>query len=198
MRKSTLAVALAASLGLLFIGFACKKPSVAPTTTPVKTDDSAARARAEAEARKKAEDEARRLREEQAKLQESARLAGLDKANAFQRAAEATLTDIHFDYDKSDVKPEDKVALQRIADFLGAYPQARIQVEGHCDERGTVEYNIALGDRRASAAVSYLAGLGTDRSRFSTISYGKERPLCNEANEPCWSKNRRAHFVLKN
>ena len=198
MRKSTLVVVLVASLGLLFLGLACKQPSPAPPPAPVKPDDSAARAHAEAEAKRKAEEEARRKREAQEKIEEAARLAEQNKAKALQRAAEAALKDIHFDYDMSDVKPEDKATLQGIADFMRAYPQVKVQVEGHCDERGTIEYNIALGDRRSTSAVSYLAGLGADRGRFSTVSYGKERPLCTEANEACWSRNRRAHFAMKN
>jgi peptidoglycan-associated lipoprotein len=196
MRKSTVIAAVLLSGMLLALGLACKKPSAAPLPTP-KVDDSEARARAEAEAKRRAEEEARRKREEQERA-EKARLAELEKAKALQRAAEAALKDIHFDYDKSEIKSEDKATLQGIADFLRAYPQVNLLVEGHCDERGTVEYNIALGERRAASAVGYLVGLGTTRARLSTISYGKERPLCSEANEACWGRNRRAHFGMKN
>ncbi|MBI4912970.1 MAG: peptidoglycan-associated lipoprotein Pal [Acidobacteria bacterium] len=195
MSKSTIVAAMLVAGMSLSLGLGCKKPEPVPAPKP-KVDDSDARARAETEARRKAEEEARRKREEQERA-EKARLADMEKAKAFQRAAEAALKDIHFDYDQSDIKPEDKATLQGIADFMRSYPQAKLQVEGHCDERGTVEYNISLGDRRAASTVNYLVGLGSSRDRCSTISYGKERPLCTDPDESCWSRNRRAHFVLR-
>ena len=195
MRHPLLRSALLATSALV-LGQACKSPAVAPAPART-TDDAEARARAEAEARRRAEEEARRKREEQERA-ERARLADGEKLKAFQKAAEAALQDIHFAYDRSEIRQEDRAALQRMAEFLRAYPQAVVQIEGHCDERGTIEYNIALGDRRAHSALDYLAALGAARERFSTISYGKERPLCTEPSEPCWSRNRRAHFHLKN
>ena len=130
------------------------------------------------------------------KAEEAKRLEA-DQQAAFHRAAAEALQDIHFDLDQSEIKAEDRSQLQKVADFLKAYPAARVEIQGHCDERGTLEYNLALGNRRASATMQYLAALGVQESRFSLISYGKERPLCTEANEACWSKNRRAHFELK-
>lgn len=195
VRKSSFVTTMLAVGIFLTLGLACKKPDTTPPPVP-KVDDSEARARAEAEARKKAEEEARRKREEQEKT-EKARLADMERAKAYQRAAEAALKDIHFDYDMSDIKAEDKTTLQAIAKFMSTYQQVSLKIEGHCDERGTVEYNIALGDRRASSAKDYLVGLGLTRGRFETLSFGKERPLCTDANEACWSKNRRVHFVLK-
>lgn len=181
---------------LVLSSAACKKPEPAPPPA-VKTDDAEARARAEAEARRKAEEEARRKREEQEKA-EKARLAEAEmQRKAYQNSAAAALQDIHFDFDESEIKPEWKAGLQRIADFLRTYPKANLRIEGHCDERGTVEYNIALGDRRAYAAKDYLAALGIAKERLSTVSYGKEQPVCTEATEACWSRNRRAHFRLQ-
>jgi peptidoglycan-associated lipoprotein len=106
------------------------------------------------------------------------------------------LADIHFDYDKSDVREGDRQVLNKNAEVLKKFDFLRITIEGHCDERGTVEYNLALGERRAKAAADYLASLGVPADRFKTVSYGKEVPLCQESNESCWSRNRRAHFAV--
>ncbi len=104
--------------------------------------------------------------------------------------------DIHFAYDKADIAGEATAVLQENADFLRKYPKLRVVVEGHCDERGSAEYNIGLGDRRATSVRNYLVSLGIDTARLRMISYGKEKPLCTESNESCWSRNRRAHFTL--
>jgi peptidoglycan-associated lipoprotein len=98
---------------------------------------------------------------------------------------------VHFAYDKYDIQDEDRAILQRQAAWLGKYPAVRITVEGHCDERGTREYNLALGARRANAVKEYLVSLGVSAGRLDTISYGKERPMCTESNEDCWAQNRR-------
>jgi len=109
----------------------------------------------------------------------------------------AGLDPVYFDFDKSFIRDDAKPALQKVADYMKKNKDAKIQVQGNCDERGTSEYNMALGDRRANAAKKYLVGLGIDGKRLSTISYGKERPLCTEQNEVCWQKNRRGDFVLQ-
>ena len=101
---------------------------------------------------------------------------------------------VHFDFDKSDIRPDMRPILDAKAKFLAEFPTIRIQVEGHCDERGTVQYNVALGHRRSQGAKDYLASLGVDASRIDTVSYGKERPLDPRRNELAWSKNRRAKF----
>ena len=103
---------------------------------------------------------------------------------------------VFFDYDRYDIKEEGRSTLQRQAAFFKMYKQYSVTVEGHCDERGTREYNLALGARRAEAVRSYLISLGVDAARLSTISYGKERPVCVESVEDCWSKNRRGVSVL--
>ncbi len=112
-------------------------------------------------------------------------------------AEESVFPNIHFDFDKSFIRDDAKPILAKVADYLAKNNGAKILIEGHCDERGTAEYNMALGDRRATSAKKYLVGLGVDAARLSTISYGKERPLCTEHNEACWQKNRRAVFDLK-
>jgi peptidoglycan-associated lipoprotein len=98
---------------------------------------------------------------------------------------------VHFDYDKYNITDEDRGVLQRQAEWLSKYPQIRVTVEGHCDERGTREYNLALGARRANAAKEYLVSLGVSSQRVDTISYGKERPICTESTEDCYAQNRR-------
>jgi len=104
--------------------------------------------------------------------------------------------DIHFDYDKYDIQPAAQSALQTIANWLLKNSPAKILIEGHCDERGTNEYNLALADRRAKAARDYLVALGTASNRIEMVSYGEEKPLCTEHTEECWAKNRRDHFVI--
>jgi len=104
--------------------------------------------------------------------------------------------DAYFDLDKADVRSDARSALAKTADFLRNYPQVKVVIEGHCDERGSTEYNLALGDRRAAAVKQYLVSLGIGADRMSTVSYGKEKPFCMESNENCWQKNRRGHFVM--
>jgi len=103
--------------------------------------------------------------------------------------------DAYFDYDKADIRADAREALGKTADFLRNYPQLRVTIEGHCDERGSTEYNLALGDRRANAVKQYLVGLGISADRLTTVSYGKEKPFCMESNETCWQENRRGHFI---
>ncbi|MDO9575344.1 MAG: peptidoglycan-associated lipoprotein Pal [bacterium] len=106
------------------------------------------------------------------------------------------LSRIHFDFDKYGIRPDDAKILEKNAGVLRAYPKVSIKIEGHCDERGTNEYNLALGERRAIAASDYLVRLGIEKKRISIISYGEERPLVPEHNESAWAKNRRAEFVM--
>lgn len=106
------------------------------------------------------------------------------------------LNDVYFDFDKFVIRDDAKSALQSSAKWLSSNPKAKIKIEGHCDERGTNEYNIALGEKRAEAAKKYLVSLGVKADRLSTISYGEEKPQCKEQNEDCWQKNRRAHSTI--
>jgi len=105
--------------------------------------------------------------------------------------------DIHFDFDKSFIREDAKPTLSSVADYMKKNKGARLLIEGHCDERGTAEYNMALGDRRAESARAYLVSLGVSASAVSTVSFGKERPLDPGHNEEAWAKNRRDHFVVK-
>ena len=107
----------------------------------------------------------------------------------------AKVKDAFFDFNKSDLRPDARVALTQTAEFLRSYPDVRIRIEGYCDERGSTEYNLGLGERRAQAAKEFLTQLGVSPDRMSTVSYGKERQFCTEHNEDCWQQNRRAHMV---
>jgi peptidoglycan-associated lipoprotein len=106
------------------------------------------------------------------------------------------LSDAFFDYDQSDLREDARSVLAGDAQWLKKHSTVQVLIEGHCDERGTAAYNLALGDRRANAAKEYLVSLGIDGSRVRTVSYGKERPFCTESTESCWQKNRRAHLVI--
>jgi peptidoglycan-associated lipoprotein len=107
------------------------------------------------------------------------------------------LADIHFDFDRYDIRAEHATILDANATWLKANATSRLLIEGHCDARGTNEYNVALGDRRAKATMNYLVSHGVASTRISVISYGEERPSCATQDEACWAKNRRAHFLLK-
>ncbi|HKV03517.1 MAG TPA: peptidoglycan-associated lipoprotein Pal [Candidatus Acidoferrales bacterium] len=104
--------------------------------------------------------------------------------------------DAYFDLDKSDIRPDARAALTKDAEFLRTYGDVRVSIEGNCDERGSTEYNLGLGQRRAQSAKSYLVSLGIAADRMETTSWGKERPVCAEHNEECWQRNRHAHLVL--
>jgi peptidoglycan-associated lipoprotein len=105
--------------------------------------------------------------------------------------------DIHFDLDRYDIRADAARILDANAQWMKANPGALLLIEGHTDERGTNEYNLALGERRAKAAMNYLVGTGLSAGRFTIISYGEEWPVCQEKNEACWGRNRRAHFLAK-
>jgi peptidoglycan-associated lipoprotein len=111
--------------------------------------------------------------------------------------ANDALKSIFFAFDKSDIRPGDAKVLDATAAYLKANPSQLVLIEGHCDERGTAEYNLALGERRAKSAMNYLVSNGIEAGRITTISYGKERPVCSEKAETCWSRNRNDTFLTK-
>ena len=114
----------------------------------------------------------------------------------------AKLEDVLFDYDKATIRPDASKALEGdvavVREILSRYPDQKVKIEGHADERGSDEYNIALGDKRAAAAQEFLSGLGIKQSQLEIVSFGKQRPVCTDHNEDCWQKNRRAHLVASN
>ena len=143
----------------------------------------------EEEARKKAEEEAKKLDEKSLVAKKTPGIEGTVYETGL-------LKDIYFDFDRYDVRTGDAEILKQNAAFLTKNPNIKVQIEGHCDERGTAEYNLALGERRANSVKKYLLSLGIANGRVSTISYGEERPFDRGKNEEAWGKNRRAHFII--
>ncbi len=196
-------------LGLVLTG--CPKKTVTMDEEALKRTDAAAAAAA-AERERQARLEAERARQEQeAKArEEAARRAQAEKDKDLEKTLvvkkeagiegevfeSSLLKDIHFDFDKYDIRPQDAEILKQSAALLARYPKVKVQIEGHCDERGTIEYNLALGERRANSTKQYLISLGIPADRLSIISYGEERPLDPGHNEDAWAKNRRSHLVI--
>jgi len=205
--KYLTALAVLLSLG---IGTACKPP-LPPEEQPAaiearKQAEEAAKIKAEADAKIKAEEdakkrdeEAKRRAEEEARrrAEEEARRRAEEALTVLRNAAALALVDINFEYNLSDIRRADRAKFQAIAEFLKAFPEASIRIEGHCDERGTVEYNMTLGEKRAQAAKSYLVGLGINDARLTTISFGKELPKFAGHDEKSWFGNRRCEFKLQ-
>jgi peptidoglycan-associated lipoprotein len=117
------------------------------------------------------------------------------KPNAY--AANDALKDIYFAFDKADIRPGEVKTLDANGTWLKAHDNSLVLIEGHCDERGTAEYNLALGERRATSTMNYLVSRGIPAGRITIVSYGKERPICTEHDQACWARNRRAHFLVK-
>jgi peptidoglycan-associated lipoprotein len=183
MRYRTFVVTALAAV--LFVG-ACKKEPPPPPPGP--TGPTAAEL---AEAQRIADSIAR----EAARLE--AELAAQRAAEEALRRARAVLTErVHFDYDMSEIRPDAEQVLRSKVEILRASPNVRIRIEGHCDERGSNEYNDALGNRRAQAVVDFFTNFGLDPSRFATVSFGEDRPLVRASNEEAWAENRRAEFIV--
>ncbi len=178
---------------IIFVGFlapSCGKKEL--KSEPVMSEDEARR-RAEEEARKREQERQAAIREEELK-EEQLRT----ESERFQSAREMFENeDILFEFDSASLSVEAQEILRAKAAWLRENPRARVMIEGHCDERGTNEYNLALGDRRAFSSKSFLVDLGIADSRLTTISYGEERPLDSRSTEDAWAQNRRAHFVIK-
>ena len=179
---------------LLVLGVSCAKKTVTMEAEPMEEEravesaaaqQSAEEAAAAREAKLAQMSEADRQREEAAMMAEEARMRAFVDEH------------IHFDFDKYDLKPKAMMILDEKAAYLREHPEVRVLIEGHCDERGTNEYNLALGDRRANSAKNYLVRSGVAESRITTISYGEEQPLCMEHAESCWWRNRRAQFQVR-
>jgi peptidoglycan-associated lipoprotein len=194
-KKGLVVLVLILCLGLLLTGCPKKtvmkeEPSMKKAEEPVAEREKAAKLEAEKEARIR-EEEAKKAKEFEKSL-----VAKKEPGIAGEVFESRLLKDIRFDFDKYDIRPGDAEILKENATLLMQYPKVKIQVEGHCDERGTNEYNLALGERRANAAKKYLLTLGISTDRISSISYGEEKPLDAGHNEEAWSKNRRGHFVI--
>lgn len=126
------------------------------------------------------------------------KVANIESKEIPSKEGEVTgmFADVHFDFDKYDIREDAKSVLKSVADYLVKNTAKKVLIEGRCDERGTSEYNLGLGDRRAKAAKDYLVSLGVSSSRINTISYGKEKPLCTEHTEACWAQNRSDRFAV--
>jgi peptidoglycan-associated lipoprotein len=130
-------------------------------------------------------------------MRHASAVQGAARERVGQYRAAGNLTDIHFDFDRYDIRPDAAQVLDASAAWLKANPRELVLIEGHCDERGTVEYNLALGERRAKAAQNYLVAHGVASTRITIVSYGKERPQCGDKTEACWAENRRARFLAR-
>jgi peptidoglycan-associated lipoprotein len=182
--------------------FSCSKKEVKGdgmvSNPPVATEDEAEKAKKRARIREQ-ELADQQLREKTLKEQEAQRLRE-EEARRLKQAAEKArfeTEDIYFEFDQHILSDTAKQNLAKKGQWLKDYPSAKALIEGHCDERGSAEYNLALGQKRADAAMQYLVSLGINANRISTISFGKEKPLDPGHTEEAWAKNRRAHFVLK-
>jgi peptidoglycan-associated lipoprotein len=192
IKKSFSILILILCIGLIMTG--CPKKTVVKEEPTTKKSEEAVKKEAKAE-------ELARIKEEEAKKAQEKEfeksLVPKKTPGIEGEVFESTLLkDIHFDFDKYDIRPTDAGILKENAALLVKFPNVKIQIEGHCDERGTVEYNLALGERRANNAKRYLISLGIPEKRISTISYGKERPSDPGHNEEAWAKNRRAHTII--
>ena len=178
---------------IIFVGFlspSCAKKEL--KSEPVMSEDEARR-RAEEEARKREQERQAAIREEELKEGQLG-----TESERFQSAREMFENeDILFEFDSASLSVEAQEILRAKAEWLRENPGARVVIEGHCDERGTNEYNLALGDRRAFSSKSFLVDLGIADSRLTTISYGEEQPIDSRSTEDAWTQNRRAHFVIK-
>jgi len=206
-RKSyIIAILFILCMGLILMG--CPKKTVMKEEPSV-AEKEAARLEAERLAKEREAKELER-REREAREREAARLREEEARKELERSLVAKKTPgiegvvyestllkrIHFDFDRYDIRPQDAEILKQNAEVLKKFPKLKIQIEGHCDERGTNEYNLALGERRANSTKNYLLSLGIAGDRISTISYGEERPLDPAQNEEAWAKNRRADFII--
>ena len=165
------------------------------TTTPTTPEPSAAAAAtAPADTTKKLE--SGKTGESTTKAPASSSLDALQRGESTATPASSPLKDVYFDFDRYDLRADAREILKANSAWLKANPGAQVQIEGHCDERGTTEYNVALGSRRSESVKDYLVTLGTSADRLSTISYGEEVPVCREQTEDCWQKNRRGTFIF--
>jgi peptidoglycan-associated lipoprotein len=185
MKRTSVALLTILTMSLLFLYGCPKKADVTTAEEPQKVEQAPAAPA----------DEAARQAEQQAA--EAAKRTGEEQAREAAAKGAAGLQPIYFDFDRSVIRSDARSVMQANAEWLKANPSVKVRIEGNCDERGTIEYNQALGQRRASATKKYLADLGVNPSRIALISYGKEKPVCAESTEECWQKNRRADLVAE-
>jgi len=180
---------------VLFAGCASKQATVKSEATI--TDDAAAKAASEKAQKDRDQKDAalRAQAEKDRKLKD--REVKVSANTGVEKKTNDVVKDIHFDFDMYAIRPADRDILLQNANYFLANKNVKIAIEGYCDEKGTAEYNLALGQRRADEAKKYLTAVGVDKSKMETISYGKEKPVDTGHNEEAWAKNRRAHFIVK-
>jgi len=188
MRKHWTILTLAFMALVIFSFTACSKSKISSEPSTTASSEEEARQRAEEEARQKA------LREENLREEELSEQQAKEEMESARSIFENE--DIFFEFDSIRLTPESQEILTQKAAWLRKNPRARVTIEGHCDDRGTNEYNLALGEGRAQSARDFLVDLGIKESRLNTISYGEERPIATGQNEETWARNRRAHFVI--
>ncbi len=202
LQKPNVTLAILVMFAALFFVSGCAKKSVLKEEAVPKEEAAGREEKPAVSEKTKADEEARRRAEAERAAREAAEKAQAEKEKAAKApAVQPTkaafeFVDVHFDFDKFNLKNEDRAILDRDAEWLNNNKNVTITVEGHCDERGTAEYNLALGERRANAVAKYLTDLGVAPQRIKTVSYGFERPLDPGHNESAWAKNRRAHIVV--
>ena len=189
-------LALAGIIGLI-VCFSVVSMTGCAKKTVVKEEAATAEQKAAAEGKAAADKKEGALKDQAAKdVSEATDMAAREQAASGAATGDKIIGDINFDFDKYSLRPEARDILKGHAAWLAKNKDYKMVIEGHCDERGTTEYNLALGERRAAEAMKYLAGLGVDAKRMKTISYGKEMPLDPGQTEEAWAKNRRDHFVV--
>jgi len=176
--------------GLFFTG--CSQRKVAPQVKPDEQQLEQQQQASDAAAREK---KGALKPDERVTEQQLAKIETKEEPARFKEES-GLFEDIYFDFDMYDIRSDAKPVLHDVSSWLLKNPAARLSVEGHCDERGTNEYNLALGDRRAKSVRDFLIALGVASKRIEIVSYGEEKPQCMEQTEECWAKNRRAHFVV--
>lgn len=179
-------------IGLFFVGTGCAKKITPVSGTAALNDERAGAANLPSGQMKEEGIREERVQNESAA---SAQEGAGEKMASAANDDGSDLLDVYFEFDQAVLKEESKTNLQKNAKRLMT-EKVKIKIEGHADERGTEEYNLALGERRAQAVKRFLAALGVDKTRINTISFGEEKPFCNESSENCYKQNRRAHFVL--
>ena len=189
MQKHWTILALALAFLVIFSFPSCTKKKI--SSEPVTTET------AEEEARRRAEEEARQAALKEEELREESISEQMAEERAEEEMAVFENEDIYFEFDSIRLSPEAQEILTKKAKWLRNNPNATVTIEGHCDNRGTNEYNLALGEGRAESAKTFLIDLGVDMSRMTTISYGEERPVDTAQTEEAWARNRRGHFVIE-
>ena len=194
MQKRWAITAMAMAVLIIFFAAGCTKSKISSEPATISAEEEAARRAAE-EARQ------RELARQKALAEENLKEESIDATMASEREQEDKTRfeneDIYFDFDSIQLTPQAQEILTKKGKWLRDNPSATVTIEGHCDNRGTNEYNLALGEGRAQSAKTFLMDLGVDVSKLRTISYGEERPLDPQQTESAWAKNRRAHFVIE-